>query len=211
MIPLNELFVFALAALGLVLTPGPNMVYLISRSITQGRAAGLISLGGIVVGFLFHILAATLGLTAIFVAIPAAYTTVKLLGAAYLLWIAWETIRPNANFVFAPKNLPHDSSIKLFQMGLFTSMLNPKIAVFYMALFPQFIKPEHGSVLLQSLELGVTQITVSASVNTMIIFTAGAIATWFATKPSWVKVQKWVMASVLSGLAVRLALDEAKP
>jgi threonine/homoserine/homoserine lactone efflux protein len=211
MIPVNELLIFALAALGLVLTPGPNMIYLISRSITQGHRAGLISLLGIVVGFICHILAATLGLTAIFIAIPAAYTAVKLLGAIYLLWIAWQTIRPGAEFVFSPKKLSQDSSRTLFQMGMFTSLLNPKIAVFYMALFPQFIKPENGSVIWQSLELGLMQITVSSSVNTIIIFTAGTIATWFATKPTWVKIQKWVMAVVLGGLAVRLALDEAKP
>ena len=210
MIPLNELAIFALAALGLVLTPGPNMIYLISRSITQGRVAGLISLAGIVTGFMGHILAATLGLTAIFFAIPAAYTTVKLAGAAYLLWIAWQTIRPGADFVFAPKNLPHDSSRKLYQMGLFTSLLNPKIAVFYMALFPQFIKPEHGSVIWQSLELGVVQMTISASVNCLVIFTASGIAAWFATRPTFVKIQKWLMAGVLGGLGVRLALDEAK-
>jgi threonine/homoserine/homoserine lactone efflux protein len=210
MIPTNELLIFIAAALGLVLTPGPNMVYLISRSITQGRAAGLISLLGVITGFVCHILAATLGLTAIFLAIPAAYTTVKLMGAAYLLWIAWNTVRPGGEFVFAPKNLPHDSSRKLYQMGLLTSLLNPKIAVFYMALFPQFIKPEHGNVILQSLELGLTQMIVSASVNTLIIFMAGGIATWFATRPSWVKVQKWLMAGVLGGLGVRLALDEAK-
>jgi threonine/homoserine/homoserine lactone efflux protein len=210
MIPINELALFALAAFGLVITPGPNMIYLISRSITQGRAAGLISLTGIITGFLGHIVAATLGLTAILFAIPAAYTAVKLAGAAYLLWIAWQTIRPGAEFVFTPKNLPHDSGQKLFQMGLFTSLLNPKIAVFYMALFPQFIKPEHGSVVLQSLELGITQIMVSASVNCLVIFTTSSIAAWFAARPTFVKVQKWVMASVLAGLSVRLALDEAK-
>jgi threonine/homoserine/homoserine lactone efflux protein len=210
MIPPNELAIFALAALGLVLTPGPNMMYLISRSITQGRAAGLLSLVGIICGFFGHMLAATLGLTALLLAVPAAYTVLKLTGAAYLLWIAWNTIRPGAEFVFAPKNLPKDSGLKLFQMGLLTSILNPKIAVFYMALFPQFIKPEHGSVLTQSLELGFTQITVSASVNFVIVLTAGTIATWFAQRPSWVKVQKWVMATMLGGLAVRLALDEAR-
>jgi threonine/homoserine/homoserine lactone efflux protein len=210
MIPANELLIFVAAALGLVLTPSPNMIYLISRSITQGRAAGVISLSGVIVGFFGHILAATLGLTAILFAIPAAYMVIKLAGAAYLLWLAWTTIRPGSEFVFAPKNLPRDSSVRLFQMGLLTSLLNPKLAVFYMALFPQFIKPEHGSVIAQSLTLGVTQIVVSASVNFAIILTAGTIAAWFASRPSWVKVQKWIMASVLGGLGLRLAFDQGK-
>jgi threonine/homoserine/homoserine lactone efflux protein len=210
MIPLNELMVFVAAALGLVLTPGPNMIYLISRSTTQGRAAGVISLLGVVTGFLVHSCAATLGLTAILFAIPFAYTALKLIGAVYLIWIAWQTIRPGGEFVFSPKNLPHDSSLKLFQMGLLTSALNPKIAVFYMALFPQFIKPEHGSVFWQSLQLGFTQITVSATVNFCIVLTAATIAAWFATRPTWIKVQKWIMATVLAGLGVRLAFDQGK-
>ncbi len=210
MIPWNELLIFVVAALGLVLTPGPNMIYLISRSITQGRSAGVISLFGIITGFLAHVCAATLGLTAILFAVPFAYTALKLIGAAYLLWMAWHTIRPGGEFVFTPKHLPHDSSLKLFQMGLLTSLLNPKIAVFYMALFPQFIKPEHGSVFWQSLQLGFTQITVSATVNFCIVLTAATIAAWFAARPTWIKIQKWIMASVLGGLGLRLAFDQGK-
>ncbi len=210
MIPLNELALFMLAALGMVLTPGPNMMYLVSRSICQGRAAGLISLAGVVIGFLFYMLSAALGMTAILFAVPFAYTTLKLTGAAYLLWIAWTTIRPGARAVFEVRDLPQDSNLKLFQMGLFTSLLNPKIAVFYMAILPQFIKPEYGSTFLQSLELGLTQIMVSASVNAMIVFTAGTVAAWFSSNPTRIQIQKWIMATVLGGLAVRLALDEAK-
>jgi threonine/homoserine/homoserine lactone efflux protein len=211
MIPFNELLIFILAALGMVLTPGPNMMYLVSRSICQGRTAGLISLMGIVVGFLFYMLTAALGLTALLFAIPFAYTAIKLTGAAYLLWIAWNTIKPGARAVFEVRDLPADSRLKLFQMGLFTSLLNPKIAVFYMAILPQFIKPEHGSTLLQSLELGFTQIMVSASVNALIVFTAGSVAAWFSSNPTRIQIQKWLMATVLGGLAVRLTLDEARP
>jgi threonine/homoserine/homoserine lactone efflux protein len=210
MIPINELALFMLAALGMVLTPGPNMMYLVSRSICQGRAAGLISLAGVVIGFLFYMLSAALGMTAILFAVPFAYTTLKLTGTAYLLWIAWNTIKPGARAVFEVQNLPEDSKLKLFQMGLFTSLLNPKIAVFYMAILPQFIKPEYGSTFLQSLELGLTQIMVSASVNAMIVFTAGTVAAWFSSNPTRIQIQKWIMATVFGGLAVRLALDEAK-
>jgi threonine/homoserine/homoserine lactone efflux protein len=211
MIPFNELLIFALAALGMVLTPGPNMMYLVSRSICQGRTAGLISLMGVVLGFLFYMFTAALGLTALLFAIPLAYIAIKLTGAAYLLWIAWNTIKPGARAVFEVRDLPEDSRLKLFQMGLFTSLLNPKIAVFYMAILPQFIKPEHGSTLSQSLELGFTQIMVSASVNALIVFTAGTVAAWFSSNPTRIQVQKWIMATVLGGLAVRLALDEARP
>src|SRR5947208_517672 len=93
-IPTHERPLFAAAAFGMVLSPGPNMVYLISRSISQGRRAGCISLLGVVTGFLFHIVAAAAGLTAIFLAVPLAYTLLKYAGAAYLLWLAWQAVRP---------------------------------------------------------------------------------------------------------------------
>jgi threonine/homoserine/homoserine lactone efflux protein len=211
MISAQDLATFVLAALVLVLTPGPNMIYLISRSIAQGRVAGVISLLGVIVGFLFHMTAASFGLTAIFLALPYAYSVVKFCGAVYLLYLAWQAVKPGSRSPFdVQKNLYHDSRRKLFQMGLFTSMLNPKIAVFYMAILPQFIHPEKGSTLVQSLLLGLTQITVSATVNFMIVLMAGTIAAFLATRPTWLKVQRYFMATVLGGLAVRLAFDNKR-
>jgi len=211
MIPLHDLLLFILAALVLVLTPGPNMIYLISRSLVQGRGAGFLSLVGVILGFLIHMLAASFGLTAVFLAIPFAYSVMKLGGALYLLWLAWNAIKPGGHSPFEARALPYDPPSKLLRMGFLTSALNPKIAVFYMALLPQFIRPEHGSPLMQSLVLGVTQISVSATVNALIILTASTIAAFFAAKPIWLKIQRYVMASVLGWLALRIALDRAKP
>src|SRR5688572_18591959 len=140
----EDLEIFALAALLMVLTPGPNMIYLISRSISQGRAAGVISLFGVIVGFLFHMCCAIFGLTAMFLAVPYAYTVLKIAGAAYLLWLAWGALRGTTS-PFNPRHLLPDSPAKLFRMGLLTNILNPKVAVFYMSLFPQFIRPENRS------------------------------------------------------------------
>lgn len=95
-------------------------------------------------------------------------------------------------------------------MGLFTSILNPKIAVFYMSLFPQFIKPEYGPVLMQSLTLGFIQLMISFTVNSLIIFSAAKVTRWFSTNPGWVRAQKWVMGSVFAGLALKMALDKSK-
>ncbi|MDT7677387.1 MAG: hypothetical protein QOD82_5289 [Pseudonocardiales bacterium] len=133
-----------LVALGLVLTPGPNMIYLVSRSITQGRRAGLVSLLGVAVGFLAYLAAATAGLAAIFTAVPAAYAALKIAGALYLLYLAWQALRPGGTPVFAPTSLPPDPARRLFAMGLVTNLLNPKIAVLYVALLPQFIDPARG-------------------------------------------------------------------
>lgn len=207
MVPLNELLLFAGAALLMVLTPGPNMIYLISRSISQGRRAGVISLLGVVTGFLVHMFAAAIGLTALFLAVPFAYEILKWAGAAYLLWLAWQAVKPGARSPFEAKHLAHDSTSKLFAMGFLTNVLNPKIAVFYLAIFPQFISPEHGSVFLQSVVLGLTQIAVSFSVNLLIALSAAGIASWFAQNPTWLAVQRYLMGFVLAALAVRLALE----
>ncbi len=211
MIPLNELLMFALAAFVLVISPGPNMVYLISRSITQGRTAGLISLAGVICGFLFHIIMVSFGLTAILFAVPYAYTVLKTLGVLYLLYLAWQAVKPGSKGIFeAKKDLPVDGPVKLFRMGFFTNVLNPKVAVFYLSFFPQFIRPAYGSVFTQSLMLGVTQMLISFTVNFLIVLSAARVAVWFAHKPQWIRVQKWFMASVLTALAARMALDKGK-
>ncbi len=210
MIPLNDLLLFALAALALVLTPGPNMVYCVSRSICQGRTAGMISLLGVVAGFVVHMLAAAFGLTALFLAIPLAYDIVKYAGAAYLLWMAWNALKPGGASPFQTRDLPHDSTRTLLRMGFLTNVLNPKVAVFYMSLFPQFIHAEQGNVLLQSVTLGVTQISISFIVNALIILSASAITGFFSNNPGWLRAQRYVMGLTLGALAVRVALDQRK-
>ncbi|NML23875.1 LysE family translocator [Pseudoflavitalea sp. G-6-1-2] len=211
MIPAADLWLFVLACLVLVLTPGPNMIYLISRSITQGKKAGMISLSGVILGFIFHILMVSFGLTAIFMAIPYAYFTLKMMGVAYLLYLAYQAVKPSGkNFFEARTDLQHDKPWKLFTMGLLTNVLNPKAAMFYLSFFPQFIKPAQGSVLAQALELGAIQMCVSFTVNALIIFSAAKMAGFFKRKPGWVRVQKWFMASVLTGMAVKMAFTKAK-
>ena len=207
MVPVPDLLLFAAAALLMALTPGPNMIYLVSRSICQGRKAGVISLFGVVSGFLVHMFAAAVGLTAVFLAVPLAYELLKWAGAAYLMWMAWQAVRPGARSLFETRELAEDSSRGLFLMGFLTNLLNPKIAVFYLSVFPQFVSPGHGSVFLQSVVLGVTQIVVSFSINLLIVLFAASIAAWFAKNPRWIAVQRYVMGFVLAGLAVRLILE----
>src|SRR6266536_3613021 len=194
----------ALVALGLVVTPGPNMVYLVSRSVTQGRRAGLISLLGVAAGFGVYLVAATAGIATIFALVPAVYTAVKLAGAAYLLWLAWKTVRPRGESVFAPKPMPADPPRRLFTMGLVTCLLNPKIAILYVSLLPQFVDPARGHVAEQSLLLGVTQIVIAVTVNGLIAISAGAIAGFLARRPAWLRIQRYVMGTVLGALAVKL-------
>lgn len=203
----HNIVAFALIALGMVLTPGPNMIYLISRSICQGRVAGLISLGGVALGFVFYMFAAALGITALVFAVPFAYDALRLAGAAYLLWLAWQAVRPGGRSPFQVRQLPADSPRKLFLMGFFTNLLNPKIAMVYLSLLPQFIDPSAGSVFAQSLVLGFTQIAVSVTVNAGIAIAAGSIAAFLAGRPVWLVAQRWLMGTVLGGLAVHMATE----
>jgi threonine/homoserine/homoserine lactone efflux protein len=177
---LSALLGFVLVSFGMVLTPGPNMIYLISRSITQGPAAGIVSLGGVALGFVFYMLCAAFGITALLFAVPYAYDVLRLSGAAYLLWLAWQAVKLNGRSPFQVRELKVDGPRKLFAMGFVTNLLNPKIAMLYLALLPQFIDPAQGSVLAQSLVLGSIQTVISVSVNGIIALTAGSIASFLA-------------------------------
>ena len=211
MIPIHDLFFFLLAALILVISPGPNMIYLISRSITQGRKAGLTSLAGVVCGFLFHIIMVSFGLTAVLFAVPYAYIILKALGTIYLLYLAYQAIKPNSKNIFeVDKNMTIDRPGKLFTVGFLTNVLNPKVAVFYLSFFPQFMKPQYGSIFTQSLELGLIQVFTSFTVNFIIVLTAAKAASFFAKNPVWIRIQKWFMVSILVFLAVKMALSKAK-
>lgn len=205
----TTLLAFAAVAVGMVLTPGPNSLYMLSRAITQGPAAGLISLAGIVTGFFFYMFGAAFGLTAIVFAVPYAYDALRFAGVVYLLWLAIDAIRPGGKSPFQLSNLPAASPRRLYAMGLLTNLLNPKIAIFYLALLPSFIDPER-SVLTQSLTLGVLHIMISITINTGLACAAGSVAGFLATRPAWLLAQRWIMASMIGGLAVRMAMESRR-
>ncbi len=203
------LLAFAAIATGLVITPGPNTLYMLSRAITQGPVAGLISLAGVVTGFFFYMFAAAFGLTAIVFAVPYAYDALRFAGVIYLLWLAFDAIRPGGKSPFQIRSLPVASPRRLYGMGLLTNLLNPKIAIFYLALLPSFIDPER-SVLTQSLVLGVMHILISISINTVLACAAGSVAGFLATRPRWLLAQRWIMASMIGTLAVRMAMESRR-
>jgi threonine/homoserine/homoserine lactone efflux protein len=206
----SKLLAFALVALGLALTPGPNMVYLISRSINQGRAAGLISLGGVALAFVLYLLCAVLGITALLLTVPLAYDALRLAGALYLLYLAWQALRPGGRSPFQVRQLERDRPRKLFAMGFLTNLLNPKAAVLYLSLLPQFITPGRGNVLQQSLALGSTQMAISLTLNALIVLMAGTIAGFLAGRPLWLAAQRWLMGTVLAGLAAHMAVQSRR-
>ncbi len=204
MVRVSDLIGIAIVALGLVLTPGPNMIYLVSRSITQGRRAGLISLAGVATGFLIYLAAAACGIATLFALVPPVYLALKIAGALYLLWLAWNAVRPGGQSAFAPRELPADPPRRLYTMGLVTNLLNPKIAVLYISLLPQFVDTRAGHVAVQIVILGVTQICIALTVNALIVLTAGSVARFLARRPGWMRAQRYLMGAVLTGIAVRI-------
>jgi threonine/homoserine/homoserine lactone efflux protein len=206
----QSLGLFALACLLLTLTPGPNLLYLVSRTLCQGRRAGIVSLAWTSFGFVFHVVAAALGLSTIFLTVPILYDAMRYVGAAYLLWLAWDALKPGGRDLFQTRTLPPDSPARLFRIGVLTSVLNPKVAMFYLALFPQFIDATHGSVFLQGLMLGFLQIAINTVGDLCFVLAAGAITAWLARRPLWSALQRWVLGIVLAGIALRLAVDTRK-
>ncbi|HTZ77340.1 MAG TPA: LysE family translocator [Stellaceae bacterium] len=210
MVAATTLAGFGAVALGIVLTPGPNMAYLVSRSICQGRAAGLMSLAGVMLGFVPYVLLAAFGITALLFAIPFAYDGLRFAGALYLGWMAWNALKPGGRSPFEVRPLAAESPRRLFTMGLMTNLLNPKIAALYLSLLPQFVDRSAGDVAGQTLLLGAVQVCISLGVNFVIVTTAGAIATFLAGRPLWTRLQRWVMGTVLAGLALRMAVDSGR-
>ncbi len=203
----EKLALFAFAVALLALTPGPVWIYLISRTLAQGRRAGYFSLIGVMLGVLLHLVLAALGLSAVLMAVPWAFDAIKLAGAAYLLWLAWTTIR-GAGFSFTPQPLAHVPDRVLLRQSMLASVVNPKVAVFYLSLFPQFVDPAAGSVLLQSVALGIVHVSVSTVIDGALVTVAGLLAAWFARRPGWLKVQRWFLGGAFGVLAIWLALSK---
>ena len=199
------LLTFAALSLGLALTPGPNMLYLVSRSLAQGTGAGMVSLAGCQTGSLAIMLCAAAGITAALFAVPYAWDALRLGGAAYLAWLAWQCVRPGGQPLFAPRPMLREGALRLFSVGFATAALNPKVALFYVAVLPPFLDPERGSVFLQGAVLGAVQIAVATAFDAALVWGAAGTARFLGTRPFWMTVQRWVLGAALGLLAVKLA------
>jgi threonine/homoserine/homoserine lactone efflux protein len=203
----ETLLVFAALSLGLALTPGPNMLYLVSRALAQGTRAGMVSLIGCQAGSLAIMLCAAAGITAALFAVPYAWDALRVGGAIYLAWLAWQCVRPGGQPLFAPRSLPPEPDARLFWVGFATAALNPKVALFYVAVLPPFINPAAGNVFLQGAILGAVQITVCTAFDAVLVKGAAGTARFLATRPMWLAAQRWILGGALALLAVKLAFS----
>ena len=206
----HALLVFAALSLGLALTPGPNMLYLVSRSLAQGTRAGIVSLLGCQAGSLAIMLCAAAGITAALLAIPYAWDALRLGGAAYLLFLAWQSVRPGGEPLFSPRPMPAEPPGRLFWVGFATAALNPKVALFYMAVLPPFIDPSRGHVFLQGAVLGAVQIAVCTAFDALLVQGAAGAARFLGGRPAWMAVQRWVLGAALALLALKLATESGR-
>jgi threonine/homoserine/homoserine lactone efflux protein len=204
---LSTLALFAVACLALTATPGPDMLLIASRSASQGRASGFATLAGIQAGTYCHALAAALGLSQLFLVVPVTYDIVRYAGAAYLFYLAWKTFRSEGT-ALAPETGMQQLPIRtVFFQGLLTNLLNPKMALFVLALFPQFVEPQAGSVFLQIMILATMINFFGIVVNGAVILAVSRLRHVFALKGRLRRLPHLLLGTVFAGLALRLAFD----
>jgi len=209
MMDLATLLTFAAAAFALAVTPGPDMLLIMTRSVAQGRIAGLVTLGGISAGCYFHALVAGLSLSGVLLLAPVMFEIVRWAGAAYLLYLAIQALRGTGGFQApaADGQVPRLPLITLFRQGLLTNILNPKVALFFLALFPQFMLPDPQTAVAQALVLASVLNVAGLLVNGAIILAAGRLGEFLATRPGFVRWQNRLLGGVFALLALRLAFD----
>lgn len=210
MLDLTQLLPFLAAALALNLTPGADMTYVIARSATQSRGAGIAASFGIAAGSLVHSVLAALGVSAILQHSETAFLVVKYAGAAYLLYLAWKAIRAGNGGVAVDRSLERTSLWRVFGEGALTNLLNPKVALFILAFLPQFVDPAKGSAAIQILLLGAIFNVGGTSVNAIVACSASAAARALGSSASFGRWLNRVSALVFVGLAVRLVLTERR-
>ncbi|GCE07223.1 LysE family translocator [Dictyobacter aurantiacus] len=204
MISLAVLPLFLMAAWALNIAPGPDMLYVIARSAGQGQRAGFVSALGIAVGSLIQTCIVALGLASILAAVPLAYNLVKFVGAAYLVYLGVRTLLSRQHSLIAPQ-VERMGLWRVFAQGVITNVLNPKVALFFLAFLPQFTSPAHGSVPLQIIILGTIFNISGTVVNFIVALFASVLGRWLKGHARASKMLNWLTGGIFIGLGVRLA------
>jgi len=202
--PLHSLLLFMAAGLALNVTPGPDMLYVAARSTSEGRAAGIVSSFGIAAGTLFHISAVALGLAALLTAVPIAYSVVRIGGAIYLMYLGVRAFARHAPL--ATREVARASLTTIFRQGAITNILNPKVALFFLAFLPQFVDPARGSAAAQIVVLGLIFDTSGTIVNTIVALGASRAAERMRANSKSVDVLHKITGVIFIGLGLRIAL-----
>jgi len=207
---IDTMVLFMAAALALNVTPGPSILYVMSRSVGQGTTSGLVSALGLGMGSLIHAGAAALGLSVVLAYSPLAYSVVKYLGAGYLVYLGVQMLLAGDGLQRFAVILARQPLTRVFWQGVVTELLNPKIVLFFMSFLPQFVDPTRGSVAGQTLFFGLLFHVTGVPINMLVAVLGGAIARWFSRHSMFARLRNWLAGVVLIGLGVRLALSERR-
>jgi threonine/homoserine/homoserine lactone efflux protein len=204
----TSIAVFSVAAILLLLTPGPAVLYVVARSVEQGRIAGLASVCGITTGTLVHVLAASLGLSALLASSALAFAVVKFAGAGYLIYIGVRRIFSRIDAPAASLVLPVRSLRRLYRDGFVVNLLNPKTALFFVAFLPQFVDPGRGAATFQIAFLGLLFTFMGLMSDGVYALVAGTAARWVKRRGSYLRWERYVTGSVFIGLGVTAAFAD---
>jgi threonine/homoserine/homoserine lactone efflux protein len=210
MIDFQNFLLFAFASFMLNIAPGPDMLYVASRSAGQGLKAGIVSSLGISAGCVVHIAAAMLGISAILAQSSVAFNVVKWAGALYLIYIGIQSLRSKGGQFQISAEATKIPLRAIFQQGFVTNVLNPKVAIFFLAFLPQFVQPETGSAPLQILLLGLWFNFSGTSVLILVALLFGRVGDWLSRYPGFVRWQGKITGAILLYLSLRLAFLEKR-
>src|SRR5690349_6689010 len=195
---LGTFALFSVAAVALAVVPGPAVTYIVTQSVDKGRRAGLVSAGGVASGGLVHVIAATVGLSALIASSATAFTVVKLVGAVYLIAVGIQRIRSRDDDD-APEPAP-SSLQKLYAQGVVVNVLNPKTALFFLAFLPQFVDPDRGAVAPQVAALGAVFVAIALCSDAAYAFTADLLAGRLRRTGAGARVRRWVSGGIFVAL-----------
>jgi threonine/homoserine/homoserine lactone efflux protein len=197
----GSLAIFAAASLALAVVPGPAVLYIVAQSVDQGRLAGLFSAGGIAVGGLVHVVAATIGLSSLLASSATAFTIVKYAGAAYLILLGIRRLLTREELEDEMVRSPQTRR-RLFVNGVVVNVLNPKTALFFLAFLPQFVDPDTGAAWLQILALGLLFVAIALCSDSLWALAAGTLGSWLRRSSWYLGVKRWLTGTVFIGLGL---------
>jgi threonine/homoserine/homoserine lactone efflux protein len=204
----QTIWLFCVAAIALIVIPGPAVLYIVAQSVGQGRRAGLVSASGVASGGLVHVLAAAIGLSGLLLSSATLFSVVKFAGAGYLIYLGGRRLLGREKSALAAPSQAR-SYRELYRDGAVVNVFNPKTALFFYAFLPQFLDPDKGAVALQALVLGVLFVTIALVSDSLWAVASGSAATWLRERPIAIKVERWVTGTVLIGLGTAAALTGA--
>jgi threonine/homoserine/homoserine lactone efflux protein len=206
MVDWTTLSLFAAAVLVLVITPGPNTLYIVTRSVQQGQRAGIVSCFGIAAGTLVHITAAALGISALLLASTVLFSLVQYAGAAFLCYLGIKTLLTPTRVVTSNEPVPEQTLTAIFTQAMAVNVLNPKTALFFIAFLPQFIDAAKGGIATQIMILGALLITLGACSDMAYVLVAARLGEWLRSNSRFWRIQRFCAGSVYLGIGVAAAL-----